>query len=218
MQKKITKSAVDALKPGEEIRDSVVKGFGVRCQKQAKVYHLQTRVDGRQRKFKIGEHGSPWTADTARKEAKRILGEIASGKTVSEIRPEKTKGSTLKELGEKYLADYAVHHKKPRSVKSDISNLNNHVFPLLGKKQVDQITTEDIAQFLRAVASGQTANPKRALTQRGGSVPKGGKGVSNRCRALLSKMFNLAEDWGWLPPGVNPVTRTKPFSEQARAS
>ena len=37
------------------------------------------RFGGRQRWFTIGRHGSPWTPDSARKEALRVLGEVAHG-------------------------------------------------------------------------------------------------------------------------------------------
>jgi integrase len=36
-------------------------------------------AEGRQRIYTLGKHGSPWTPDSARKEAKRILGLVASG-------------------------------------------------------------------------------------------------------------------------------------------
>lgn len=56
--RRITKRTVDALKPGEIVWDSEVKGFGIRCQRVAKVYVLKTRVGGRQRWLSIGRHGS----------------------------------------------------------------------------------------------------------------------------------------------------------------
>jgi hypothetical protein len=36
-------------------------------------------ADGRLRRHTIGRHGSPWTPDAARNEARRLLGEVAAG-------------------------------------------------------------------------------------------------------------------------------------------
>ena len=47
---------------------------------QAVAYVLKFRTtEGRQRWHTIGRHGAPWTPDTAREEAKRLLGEVVTG-------------------------------------------------------------------------------------------------------------------------------------------
>jgi len=71
---KISKARVDALKSGEIAWDGEIRGFGVRCQRRDRVYLVKYRVGGRQRWFTIGKHGSPWTPELARREAKRVLG------------------------------------------------------------------------------------------------------------------------------------------------
>ncbi|MFM8749453.1 integrase arm-type DNA-binding domain-containing protein, partial [Rhabdaerophilum sp.] len=76
---KLTKSAVDDLPPGASLWDQAVRGFGVRRQSLDPVFIVKARVNGRQRFLTIGRHGSPWTVETARNEARRLLGEIASG-------------------------------------------------------------------------------------------------------------------------------------------
>jgi hypothetical protein len=65
----------------EEIWDSAVPGFGARRRMGNRVtYIVMYRTDeGRLRRFTIGRHGAPWTPDNARVEARRILGEVASG-------------------------------------------------------------------------------------------------------------------------------------------
>ena len=72
-------SQVQALQPGEILRDTDVKGFGVRRRADAVSYFLQTRVKGRLRWFTIGKHGAPWTPATARKEALRLLATVSQG-------------------------------------------------------------------------------------------------------------------------------------------
>jgi Arm DNA-binding domain len=83
MQKAITKTAVDDLKPQETLWDdgrNAVRGFGVRRQRQDAFYVLKYSIRGRRSFITIGRHGSPWTPDTARREAKRLMGLVASGK------------------------------------------------------------------------------------------------------------------------------------------
>ena len=82
MRDKITKRAVDALRPGSDgaeamLWDTEVKGFGCRVQRGgSKSYIVHYRVGtGRGaplRKLTIGKHGAPWTPETARKEARRL--------------------------------------------------------------------------------------------------------------------------------------------------
>src|SRR5262244_1802046 len=66
---------VRSLKPGETIWDQSLTGFGARRQESdAVAYVLFYRTkEGRQRWFTIAKHGAPWTPETARDEAKRLL-------------------------------------------------------------------------------------------------------------------------------------------------
>jgi hypothetical protein len=77
---KITKTSVDRLEPWTVLWDSEVKGFGVRRHgADARHYLLRYRFGGKQTFRRIGRHGSPFTPDTARQEARRLLGLIATG-------------------------------------------------------------------------------------------------------------------------------------------
>src|SRR5262245_32889923 len=87
--KRITKRTVDLLKEGEVAWDADVRGFGVRRQRTRKVYLLKARINGRQRWITIGDHGSPWTPETARKEAQKLWGEIRAGVDLARLRSRK---------------------------------------------------------------------------------------------------------------------------------
>ena len=76
---KITIRTVERLKPRSRVWDTVVQGFGVRRQTDGAYYYLRFRRNGAQTMRSIGRHGSPWTPDTARNEAKRLLGLAVSG-------------------------------------------------------------------------------------------------------------------------------------------
>lgn len=210
---RITKRLVDNLFPGEILWDSAVKGFGVRCQKSSKVYILKTRIKSRQRWFSIGPHGSPWTPHRARDQALKLLGHIAEGKDPALARTVHSNMPIVAELCNRYLKDYAQEHKKPSSMNTDRANIENHVKPLIGNLHVSDITLADIDKFKRDVKDGKSARGRKK-NQQGGPSVTGGSGVSNRCLALLSKMFNLAERWGWRMLGSNPCRNIERYKER----
>jgi hypothetical protein len=72
---------VRALKPGGEIWDAAVPGFGARRRAGASVaYFVMFRTaEGRLRRLTIGRHGAPWTPDEARDRARAVLSEAAKG-------------------------------------------------------------------------------------------------------------------------------------------
>ena len=74
---KITKVAVERLSAGEVLWDDKLIGFGARLQLRHVHYLLRYRLDGNQRFISIGRHGM-FTPDTARTEAKRLLGLVAA--------------------------------------------------------------------------------------------------------------------------------------------
>ncbi len=65
---------------------------------------------------------------------------------------------------------------------------------------------------MRDVAAGKTAKDEKTKLQ-GRRIVRGGEIVANRVHALLSKMFELAEDWKYRPAGSNPCRGAKRFAE-----
>jgi Arm DNA-binding domain len=91
----------------QNVWDGSVAGFGARRQGGSTisfilVYRAQ---DGRQRSYTIGKHGSPWSPDTTRQEARRILVEVVKE---ADPRAEKIAGRktiTVAELCRQYPDD-----------------------------------------------------------------------------------------------------------------
>jgi integrase len=191
---RITKTIVDGLKPGAIIFDDRVIGFGVRCQRAAKVYVVKTRVRGRQCWLTIGKHGAPWTVDSARAKARGLLGEIASGGDPAALRDHEKAAGSFAEFSAKYLAEYAATKKKPRSAASDRTNLELNILPTLGGRRLVDIDRRDILKLHHDLREKP--------------------GAANRCLSLLSKMFNLAELWGLRQDGSNPVRHIDRFPER----
>ena len=97
-KRKITKRTVDSLKPGELVWDTVVRGFGVRRQREARVYLVKYRFGNRQRWYRIGPHGAPWTVEKARGKAKAILGDVADRVDPAALRDAERNRDTVAEL------------------------------------------------------------------------------------------------------------------------
>ena len=206
----ITKTAVDRLKPGQIAWDTEVKGFGVRCQRRYKVFILKYRIFGRARWISIGTHGSPWTVETARKEAKRLLGQVASGIDPAEARDEAKNDLTISELCDLYLAEGCTT-KKPSTLVTDRGRIERHIKPSLGRRHVRQVRRGDVERLLRDVADGKTATDEKTGF-RGRAIVTGGKGVASKTVALLSAIFNFAIARGLCPD--NPAQGVKTFKTQ----
>jgi hypothetical protein len=106
-ERRIGLREVRSLKAGQTIWDAAVAGFGARRQRsQSVAYVLFYRTeDGRQRWYTIGRHGSPWTPDTARAEAQRLLGKVKNGADPAALKHSKRRAATVSELCDLYLAD-----------------------------------------------------------------------------------------------------------------
>jgi hypothetical protein len=106
-RKRIGLREVRAIGPGGEIWDAAIPGFGARRQKSAAIsYVLMYRTrEGRQRRYTIGRHGAPWTPDSAREEALRLLGEVAKGADPARDKREALDAMTVAELCDRYLYD-----------------------------------------------------------------------------------------------------------------
>lgn len=217
-RRRITKRLVAAMRPGDILWDAELRGFGVRCQRGARTFVLKRRVGDRQRWVTIGVFGAPWTVETARTEAVRLVAKIADGADVAALRHARRDEPCIADLCARYLAEHAAEHKKPSSARSDRKNVENHVRPVLGKLHVAALDRADVERFKRLVREGATARrgTKSRPGYRGGAVVTGGPGVANRCLALLSKMMNLAEVWDWRAENSNPCRHVARYPECRR--
>jgi integrase len=193
---------VRALKAGETVWDSGVPGLGARRQSgDAVAYVLKFRTaEGRQRWHTIGRHGASWTPDTARVEARRLLGEVAKGGDPAAQKQARRKAETVGELCDAYWADAQAGRlmtrrrapKRASTLLSDKGRIDLHVRPLIGRMKVASITREDVEQFMHAVAEGKTARRVKTGKKRGLSNVRGGTGTASRTVGLLGAIFTYA--------------------------
>jgi hypothetical protein len=212
-EKRIGLREVRALAPNCDIWDSAVLGFGARRRSGAVVsYVLMYRtLEGRQRRFTIGKHGAPWTPETAREEARRLLGVVVDGADPSADKKARRTAVTVTELCDDYIADAAAGRlltrvkrpKKASTLLSDKSRIEGHIKPLLGRLPVASVTAQDIETFMHAVAEGDTARKKKTAKKRGMSNVRGGMGTASRAVGLLGAIFTYA-----VAAGCGPTTRS----------
>ena len=204
MRAKITKRVVDQVKSRDAtylVRDTEVKGFVlVVTPAGARSYAVDYRAgSGRgspKRRLTIGKHGSPWTPETARTEAKRLLAEVAAGRDPATARQEDRKALTFGELIDLYLSE-GVSHKKASTLNADRGRIEHHLRPLLGKLRADRIVRADVERMRNAVTAGKTAvKVGNGDKRRPGSIATGGKGAAAQCVALVGAIFAFAVDRG----------------------
>lgn len=216
--RRLTVDFIKSLRPDAReyvVWDTDVRRFGVRVYTTGtRLYVLRLRTGGRQRWMTIGRHGDPWTPDMARNKALELLGKAAQGKDpVQERDIGKTK-PTLAEFAQRYLAEYAVVHKKPRTLGEDLLLLGlrkatadaperwerndnkRTILEVLGAERIDAIGPAYVTRLHLAWKD----TPTRA----------------NRALALLSHMFTMAEKWHLRPTLSNPCRHVERFKENKR--
>jgi integrase len=192
---------VRALQPGQTLWDSSLAGFGARRQQGAAIaYVLKYRTsEGRQRWFTIGQHGAPWTPETARRQARQLLGDVARKADPAAEKRAARKAQTVSELCDLYFADATAGRlmtrrrspKKGSTLATDFGRIERHIKPLLGRRTVGAVTREDVEAFMHDVAAGKTAS-RTKTKPRGLARVRGGKGTATRTMGLLGAIFAYA--------------------------
>jgi integrase len=188
------------MEPGSRRWDEgtgAVAGFHARRQKgDAITYMLKYHVGGRARWHTIGRHGAPWTPDTARNEARRLLGLVAAGGDPAGDKAAVKAAPTVEELATRFLAEHAEAKRKAATAMEYRRLLQNVILPALGKRKVADVTRADVARFHHS--------------RRGTPIE------ANRALALLSTVFNWAERVGERSDGSNPCRHVERFPERRR--
>jgi integrase len=193
---KITKRTVDATQASNRviwIWDNEVRGFGLKVTPGGqKIYVVQYRIGGREaamRRYTIGKHGSPWTPETARQEAVGIKARVTQGEDPATQKLQARSSMTVNELCDIYFAQPIIVTKrglpkKASSLKTDKSNIDRHVRPLLGHKRINSLTRREIEQLQIDIASGKTAADVKTKKQ-GRAIVRGGKGTAARAVSVF---------------------------------
>jgi len=234
---RLGKRTVDAAKPkaaAYRVWDADLKGFGLKVSPRGlKTYFVWYRAgQGRtaaRREYTIARHGE-MTPEEARDEAANVLSRVRLGEDPQSKRQRARSEMDVSALCDWYLKD-GVALKKESTLASDRARIKAHIIPLLGRRPVSGVTTADVARFLKDVAAGKTATPRkpnmaalkakglkgRALAQadrrrRTDPASKGGKGTATRTVGLLGAIFAFAVREGLRAD--NPVRGVEKFRDR----
>ena len=198
---KFTTPAIAALeysgsKHEQVIWDDELPGFGLKLWPSGrKVFFVAYRFKGLRRNITIGAFGV-LTPFQAKDLAKQALGKLALGIDPMADRDEERTAARMSDLCEKFLNDDQVKAKK--SYRQMKRRVEKNIEPVLGTKLLKGITRADI-------------------TALHATIGKRGHYEANRTVSLLSKMFELAKAWGYLPEtALNPAKRIEKYEETAR--
>lgn len=195
---KLTKRFVESIVPDPQkplkYWDDELRRFGIvvlpsgrrtYCIEYRNANHVQKRV-------KIGVHGQI-TPEEARNLAKIQLGKVAYGQDLAQATKQARNLPTITDLANDYIERHGPK-KRARSLQEDERLLRNTILPNFGSMKVESIDRRAI-ETLHLKLSDM---PYKA----------------NHVLALLSKMFSLAESWGWRVG--NPVRGIQKYQEEKR--
>jgi integrase len=197
---KLTKTTVDAATFGAkeyELRDTVVPGFLLKVTPAGrKIFMVQYRTNaGHRRKPVIGRFGE-LTVEQARSIAQDWLADVRKGKDPSAEKTTARAAPSVKELCAKFIEDYSKPKNRARTVKSYQGYIDRHIIPTLGALRAHEVKRSEVA--------GVIARMKNTPV------------TANRVLACLSKMFNMAEVWGFRDDGTNPCRHVPKYPESGK--
>jgi integrase len=196
---RITKRSVEAMVLRESdyiVFDADLAGFGVRVMPSGKRFFLvQYRRHGRTRRVMIGPFG-PVTAEEARRQALKLLGQAATGDDPADARDRLRQSMTLKELGERFMREHVEVRCKPSTQREYRRSVDLFLTPFFGIQRVRTVSRADVAEFHGSLSH----------------IPY----QANRSLATLSKMMRLSELWGLRDPHTNPCEQIEKYPERKR--
>jgi integrase len=192
----LTQTTIADSSPGDVLRDQTVRGLHLRVFSLNKnfYFHYRTR-SGIERRPKLGTYPQ-MTLSQARQTAKAVLASVSLGGDPSgEWQAERSYDMTLADLANEYLVRHAK--KRKRTWRDDDRMLNRYVLSRrrLALKRVTEVTNLDIEGLHQSISAPYAAN---------------------RVLSLISKMFKLAERWGYRPKGTNPAEDVERNVERKR--
>ena len=197
----ISRRTVEALPVGEREAvywDTELSGFGVRVYPSGtKVYLAQTRAGGKSRRVTVGRHGLI-SAEKARRKAAQIIADIKAGneRVLHNGASRRDLGPTVAELAERYMREHVTVRCKPATARNYRFAFDNHLLPALGTLHLGEIGRERVAAFQYSLRNTPF--------------------MSNKAIDALSRLFNMAEQWGVAPEGGNPCRFIHKYKEPPR--
>lgn len=192
---RVTKTLIDKLPLNSMIRDTEIRGFGIRRQAGPPIFFLQKRVNGRLRWITIGPYGAPWTLDAARKKAIELIQSIHDGRDPHAEKVLRRENLTLSEAAQIFIAEHGPK-LKPTTYAEYRRLLTVHIVPSLGSFRIDDITAAHVGRFHASLSR----------------IPSS----ANFSMAVISKLMTWATATGRRAAGPNPCLGIKKYRTNKR--
>jgi integrase len=166
--------------------DRKAKGFGLRVYASgAKSFFINYRVDGRERRFTIGDFPT-WSVEAAREEARDLRKRIDKGHDPAGEKRERREAPTIQDLIDRYVAEHLL-------LKRVKSRGHEHLQKIAGYRDTDE--KQMLAEIgnrlgkhtkVADVHGGDIRDMHRTISEARGPVR------ANRILAVCSKAFSLS--------------------------
>ena len=199
----LTERRIKDAAPASKTRiiwDSQFRNFGVRIAPGGtKAFVLDYHAGGKHRRVTLARVGE-MTLKQARALAGKEMARVRAGEAhLIDRRREAAEAPTVADTVRRFLTDYAERRiangrMKRRTVDDYASQCRGVILPALGELPVAAVETDDVERMVE---------PLKPV-------------MRNRILALSSRMFTLAEHWGWRPQRTNPARGIERSVERAR--
>ena len=192
---RLTQRQIDALKPRKktfDVRDTELKGFGVRVRSSGiKRYFIQ-RQQQEIRTWRIIGNAAAMTLEEARCHARSVLASLHNGEEIIAATNEETRFGVVAEK----LFEACERHWKVSTRKVNRNYLKNQVLPWFRNMQIAEITERDVKQWFASLHATPFA--------------------ADRAAPVLSVILRQAEVYGYRPEGSNPCVGIRRYRRCGR--
>ncbi len=190
----LAQTLIEVLEPGKaayELRDTDLKGFGVRVLPSGRMrYFVHSQCRGR-RVWKIVGKGEVISAGEARSRATALLAAIRRGEDAPTL-PEETVFETVaEEVFDRYGRNW-----KPRTLAVNRGYYRKQILPWFRGRQIANITRRDVQQWFASLHATPVA--------------------ADRSAPVLSVIMCQAEVYGYRLEGSNPCVGIRRYRRRGR--
>ncbi len=194
--RRLTQRLINSLKPGKsvrEVRDTELRGFGVRILPSGRKRYFAHAQNNGQRVWKvIGDAGTMQLAE-ARSSAQSHLASLRTGGPSRSV--EALAETPFEDVAETVFHRYA-RNWKPGTLAVNRRYLKNQILPRFRGQPIGAITSRDVQQWFASLRS----------------IPA----AADRAAPVLSVIMREAEVLGYRPEGSNPCRNIRRYRRRGR--
>ena len=192
---RLNQHRVEKLKPRNktyDIRDGVLKGFGLRVLPSGKKHYFVHTQHHRQRIWKHIADAGAITEPEARARATSVLASIRNAERGIDVLPEQI---VFERVAEEVFQRYQ-RHWKPATLKVNQGYYRNQILPWFKGRPIADITRHDVQQWFASLHATPVA--------------------ADRSAPVLSVIMTQAEVYGYRPQASNPCLGIKRYRRGGR--